>query len=91
MFINGRGGICATNAYIVAKRKGANRNGNAYFEESSSQKETNAVEYSRFFESPESLADYLEAALEENDHVFLTSAVNDVVKAIRKNKKENNK
>lgn len=52
MFINGRGGICAMNAYIVAKRKGVNRNGNAYFEESSPQKETNAVEYSRFFEKP---------------------------------------
>lgn len=42
-----------------------------------------------FLKSPESLADYLEAALEENDHVFLTIAVNDVVKAIRKNKKNN--
>ena len=39
-----------------------------------------------FLKTPEGLADYLEAALEEHDFVFLTIAVNDVVKAIRKNK-----
>ena len=33
-----------------------------------------------------SVAAEAKTALEENDHVFLTIAVNDVVKAIRKNK-----
>ncbi len=37
-----------------------------------------------YLKSPEDLANYLESALEENDLVFLTIAVNDVIKAIRK-------
>ena len=41
-----------------------------------------------YLKSHEDLANYLEAALAENDPVFLTIAVNDIVKAIRKTLKE---
>ena len=37
-----------------------------------------------YLKSPEDLANFLEAALEENDYEFLKIAVNDVIAALRR-------
>ena len=40
-----------------------------------------------YLKTPEDLANYLEAALETNDPVFLRIAVNDIITALEENKK----
>ena len=41
-----------------------------------------------YLKTPEDLANFLEAALEENDYEFLKIAVNDAITALRKQKLE---